>query len=1464
MVKRVATSRRVKRASAASPASVRPLRVGGPATPSTEVPGEAAFSVVGIGASAGGLDAFKKLFGAMPVDTGMAFVLIPHLDPTHESLMVELLAKQTAMPVTEARDGMAVQRNHVYVIPPNADLALTGRVLRVVPPPPCRGSQTAIDFFLRSLAADQGARAVGIILSGTGSHGTLGVGHIKTAGGLVIAQTPESAEHGQMPRSAIATGLVDHILPPEQIPPLLVRHVARLSAPAVDPAPEDISQLLTLLRTQAKRDFRGYRTSMLLRRVKRRMALGRVEGVADYVEYLRAHPDEVESLGKDLSISVTAFFREPDAFQVLEREVIPELVARSSQADGGEHPVRVWVPGCATGEEAYTLAMLFLEHFASTRQPPRLQIFATDIDDEALEVARTGVYPESVAAQVSGDRLQHFFLRAGAHHYQVSKALRELITFAPQNLMSDAPFSKLDLIACRNVLIYLEPAVQAKVLALFHYALVEGGYLLLGPAESIGAATDQFEPISKKWRVYRRTSAAGRGLADIPILPASARSGHVAHRDERSRPPAVGELLHRALLADFAPAAVLVNRRYQILSVEGPVVDYLEFPPGELTRDLLAMARPGLRAAIRGACERAVQTHRAVSDATARVRRDRTYASCTITARQAGGARDGEGLLLVTFQDRSRRPAQAAKKPAHGVARPRGGGSTLVRQLEHELQATRDDLQGTIDELQIANEDLKGSHEEVMSMNEELQSTNEEMETSKEELQSLNEELSTVNSQLQDKVHELDSANNDMVNLLASTDIATVFLDGDLRIKRFTPPTTRLLNLLPTDLGRPFRDIAPRVADPALFDDCRRVIEKLAPLELVVRADDTAAYLRRVLPYRTADHRIDGVVVTWVDITRRLEAEAESRRLTAVLRDSSDAVALLDLEGRITGWNRGAERLYGYTEAEALAKRLRDLAPDTQWPVLDDLVRRISRGDVASESAETLRTTKDGRTRDVSLTMTLLRDAAGRPDALVVTERDVTEIKEGLAARETAQLYRQVIEDLPAGAVLRKDGQIALNQAAEAITGYARNELTTVDAWCAALHGDRALELRPHYEPSRAEQRAAQPVSLAIRHKNGRARHVEISVLRLDNAHDLWMLLDRTETDQSAQALRRSEDYLRSIVATAADAIITIDEHGAIDTFNPAAERMFGYTALEAVGQNVRLLMPPPYRDEHDGYLARYKKTGEARIIGIGREVVGLRKDGATFPLDLAVSEIDHRRRFTGILRDLSDRRELEWRLAESQLGERRHMARELHDDVGGHFTGIGLLAQTLESELERLQSPAVPRAQQLVRSIGDAHQRLRAVIRGLMPVDAIPEGLMAALENLARQCEAASGIRCVFECEPPVHVSDPGTALHLFRIAQEGVNNAVRHAAATQIRIVLEQDGPRLRIVVADNGRGLGEIPAGHAGVGLASMRQRARLLGGECTLQSEEGRGTTVRCWVPTPALAARGRVSSPPQQE
>jgi len=857
----------------------------------------------------------------MPANSGIAFVLVPHLDPSHESLMVDLLSRQTRMPVTEAADGALLEANHVYIIPPSKYLAVAAGRLRLTPSPGRRG-QTAIDFSLESLAADQGERAIGIILSGTGSHGSQGLRDVKHAGGMVMVQDPTSAEYDQMPRNAISTGLVDFVLRPEAMPPVLMRYVAHpyLSGDAAGGTDSsqaaEVTSILAFLQSRLKFDFRPYRRPMIVRRIHRRMSLAHIGTLADYLAHLRSDPAEGEALCKDLLIGVTSFFRGREAFQVLETRVIPELLA----SIGPDRAIRVWVPACGTGEEAYSIAMLFLERFSAAGRPANLQVFATDIDDESLEVARQGVYPDAIQGDVGKRRLERFFTRVDNTHYQVTKLLRETIVFAPQNLLTDAPFSRIDLISCRNMLIYLESEVQDKVIAVFHFALNEGGYLLLGPSESVGRSADLFTSLAKKERVYRRTGPTRRELVDIPIVGGTAR---------RPPPPAAvqapvargfADLLSDVLAGTFAPASVLMNRRYEVLALQGPVDDYLTVAPGELTSDLLSMLRKGLRAPMRAACQRAMRLGETVRYPDARVLRHGGYARCVIAVRPLTEPRSAEGLLLVTLEE----GAPDAKGAGKALPPQELEESVVVQHLESELRNTRDDLQSTIEEMESANEELKASNEEVMSMNEELQSANEELETSKEELQSLNEEITTVNNQLQDKVDQLDQANSDLLNLLANADVAMMFLSPDLRIMRFTPATGRLLNVIASDIGRPLQDFAPKFSDPDLAEDCRTVLRTLTPLEREVGGEGERRYLRRIRPYRTVDDRIDGVVVAFIDMTERLAKEHERERAEREAAESARLAAIVDnlpagavyVEADALRVNPAAERITGFTAGE--------------------------------------------------------------------------------------------------------------------------------------------------------------------------------------------------------------------------------------------------------------------------------------------------------------------------------------------------------------------------------------------------------------------------------------------------------------------------------------------------------------------------------------------------------------------
>jgi two-component system CheB/CheR fusion protein len=1396
--------------------------------------------VVGIGASAGGLDAFKRFLSAMPPRSGMAFVLVPHLDPDHKSMMPELLARMTPMPVAEAQNGKAIEANRVYIIPPNRYLAIRDGRIRLTPPEEPRALRTAIDSFLRSLAENQKERAIGIILSGTGSHGVLGLSAIKLAGGMVMVQDPETAEYDQMPKAAIAAGAVDYVLAPERMPEALLRYVEQPYVTAEggeeDPRLEatGLTRILALLKARTRYDFRCYRKTMLMRRIQRRMGLAHVQRLSDYVDRLRAEPEEVSALYKDLLIGVTQFFRDPEAFRLLEERVIPELV----ELQEGELPVRVWVAGCATGEEAYSLGILLLERFAAARRPPAIQVFATDIDEGSLEIARQGVYPESIVADLTADRLERFFVKSDEHHYQVGKQLRERIVFAPQNLLADAPFSRLDLISCRNLLIYLEPTVQEKVLALLHFALNDRGYLLLGPSESLGRRPDGFEAVSKKWRLYRRSGSSRREPVALPVAAADEVRTRPPRPELAAAAPSLGQLTQKLLLDAYGPAAVLIDARYDVLYYFGNTSNYLELPAGEPTRNLLSMARDGLRNRIRSVCHRALLTADGATDVGARVRREGKSVPCGITVRPVPDGPHGHGLQLVVFQDLPGHPVT----PAAGEAEE---GSALLRQLEYELKVTRDDLQGTIEELESSNEELKASNEEAMSMNEELQSANEELETAKEELQSLNEELTTVNSQLQEKVEQVERANNDMNNLFQSSDSMAVFLDTGLRIKLFTPSMTRLLHLLPADVGRPLLDIAPKFRDTEMLDDCRQVLDRLATVEKEIATDEGRHYLRRTLPYRTLDNRIDGVVVTFVDITERLAADADARLLATVLRDSRDAIILHDLDGRITGWSRGAERLYGYSEAEARRLTVRDLVPPERAAEVARLLARAAHGDQLTGYA-TQGITRERRLVDLWINPALLSSDGGTPRAVVLTQHDLSTHRSPESRAQEAARLHQIVERLPTAAVHVEAGQLEMNRAAELLTGYGSQELPTIDVWIAALHGEAQAEARASYQASRREGFPG-PVTRTIIRKDGRRCEVEFIGYEFEGG-EIWMLRDVTEKSQAEVALHESERLLRAIVDAATEAIVIVDERGTIEIFNSAAERMFGYGSAEAAGRNVTLLLPTPFREEQEAHFARYIRNGQTGLMGVAWEVLGRRSDGSTFPAEFTQSEMEYggRRLFRITIQDTSERREIDARLALAAAEERQQLARELHDGLGGTLAGISMMAEALRTSITRVPGGDAARAAELVQQIEASRQELRRISLGLMPVELAEAGLPAALEELAAQTVTLHRLDCRVSSRGDTEVRNPTVAGHLYRIAQEAITNAVRHGKASRIWISLESAEGALLLTVRDDGVGVPDRPTGGAGV--RTMRYRARAIGGAFTIGPDAEGGTVVTCRVPS----------------
>ncbi len=990
--------------------------VGSPADAVSGIPAASAssFPIVGIGASAGGLAAIEAFFSGMPpgLDPGMAFVLVQHLDPDHKSLLTELIQRGTRMQVLEVVDGMVVKINCVYIIPPNRDMAFLNGSLQLLEPTAPRGHRLPIDFLFRSLALDQRERAIGVVLSGTGSDGTLGVRAIKGEGGMVMAQSPASSEFDGMPRSALATGLVDYDLPPAEMPAQLIAYVThafgRPPRPASATAPQAenaLKKIFILLRTHTGHDFSQYKPSTIYRRIERRMAVHQIDVIDSYVKYLQQTPSEMEALFNDLLIGVTNFFRDPEAFAVLEARVIPALF----QDKPAGAPVRVWCSGCSTGEEAYSIAILLQERLEAIKASYKVQLFATDIDSRAIAVARTGIYPASIASDITPERLARFFTaQADGSAYRIHKSIRDMLVFSEQDVIKDPPFSKLDLIACRNLLIYLGADLQKRLISLFHYALKPSGMLFLGTSETVGEFGDLFAVLDRKAKLFQRKedfqgaqrAALGRFLPplmekDMVLPPAIGKTTHTVKLSLRE--------LTEQILQQVAPVAALVNGQGDILYLHGRTGMYLEPAPGDAgINNVLKMAREGLRRDLTTALHKATVHQETVHAPGLRVKTNGhfTAVNLSICPVAKGTASALESPLYLVMLEKAPPPdtsvAAPAAPPAAAALASGANASAQIAELTEELQAKEDYLHAANEELETTNEELKSSNEEMQSVNEELQSTNEELETSKEEMQSINEELSTVNAELQTKVADLSRVNNDMNNLLAGTGIGTIFVDHQLRILRFTPAAAQIINLILSDVGRPVGHIVSNlVSYDSLVADVQAVLKTLIPKEVDVRTTDGKSYTLRILPYRTVDNVIEGAVINFVEITEivrtreALRQANELLRLAVVVRDAFDAITVQELDGRIIAWNPGAERLYGWSEAEALKMNVRDRIPKTLQEHALTMVHQLSQAQTLMPY-QTQRLAKDGRLLEVSLTATALLNAAGQVYAIATTERVIT------------------------------------------------------------------------------------------------------------------------------------------------------------------------------------------------------------------------------------------------------------------------------------------------------------------------------------------------------------------------------------------------------------------------------------------------------------------------------------------
>jgi two-component system CheB/CheR fusion protein len=828
------------------------------------------FPVVGIGASAGGLEALEQFLKNVPENSGMAFVIVQHLDPTHKGMMPELLQRFTGMPVAQVRDRTRVKPDCVYIIPANKDMSILHGVLHLLAPAEPRGLRLPIDFFLRSLAQDRQEQSIGVILSGMGSDGTLGLRAIKEKAGVVLVQEPATAKFDAMPRSAIDAGLADITAPADELPAKILSFLNRVPLiPQPETGIEDKAQnvlekVIILLRAHTGHDFSLYKKTTLYRRIERRMGIHQIGKMSSYLRYLQENSQELDLLFKELLIGVTNFFRVPSAWEPLRDHVLSGLLANRSPGQA----LRAWVPGCSTGEEAYSLAILFKETAEKIRPKGGfvLQIFATDLDQDAIGKARQGFFSDNIAADVPEERLKRFFIKED-RGYRVCKEIREMVIFAPQNLVMDPPFTKLDILCCRNLLIYLTAEVQKKLIPLFHYSLNPGGVLFLGSSETVGGGSEFFETLNTKSRLFRRMDAALPNPVEFPSAFSTGASARAEVRPASKPPVSLQAMADQLILQHYAPPAVLANELGDIFYISGRTGKYLEPAAGKANWNLFVMIREGLRYEVTAAFQKALRKKEGIT--LHGLKTGEQFVDVTVQQLDEEGPL--KGLVMIVFTD----VAENIKK-TKGRAEPRAR-STRQAELEHEILQLRAEARTLQEEMQTSQEEYRSANEELQSTNEELQSTNEELTTSKEEMQSLNEELQTVNAELQSKVDELSRVSNDMKNLLNSTDIATLFLDNRINVQRFTPQAAKLIKLLPSDVGRPVTDLASELRYPELSADAQEVLQTLVPVEKTIAANDGRWFTARIMPYRTMDDRIDGVVITFLDITAAKTLEARLR-----------------------------------------------------------------------------------------------------------------------------------------------------------------------------------------------------------------------------------------------------------------------------------------------------------------------------------------------------------------------------------------------------------------------------------------------------------------------------------------------------------------------------------------------------------------------------------------------------------
>jgi len=1419
------------------------------------------FPIVGIGASAGGLEAFAQLLAALPDDTGAAYVLVQHLDPQHESLLTDLLAPNTRMPVVTVHDGIEIEPNHVYVIPPNATMELQDRSLRLVTREP--GLHLPIDIFFRSLAQVQGSRAVGIVLSGNASDGSLGVRAIKAECGLTFAQDEATARFGGMPRNAASTGAIDFVMSPADIG----RELGRLGQHPflITPRPGDaeseilpegdgeFNRVLGTLHSATKVDFRQYKPTTIRRRIGRRMMILRVETLADYARYLQQKPSELFELYKDLLISVTSFFRDPPAFEALIGHLQNTIAARETR-DG---PVRVWVPGCATGEEVYSLAIRLHEFLLDQQLAIPLQMFGTDISETGLQRAREGSYGGTIADNVSEERLRRFFTKIDSG-YQINKMIRESCIFARHDVTKDPPFSRLDIVSCRNVLIYLDAKAQRRVLPTFHYALNPTGLLMLGSAETTAAAADLFTVLDKAHHIYGRKPAPSRLIFELSS-PHAADPAHAI----RTEPPSGLELqkrLERVIQSRYSPDAVVVDAEMQILQFRGRTAPYLDPSPGEATLNLLRMAKDSLVLPLRRAMQRALENDIVVRES-ASVEIDGRAQEVSLEVTPVTGASPADRCFLVVFirgADLAQSAAEPVEEAGESVAAPSGEHDAAQ---ERELVETREYLRHLTEQYEAHAEELRAANEEARSANEELQSTNEELGTTKEELQSANEELTTVNEELQHRNQELAGSNSDMRNLLAAVTIAIVMVDQDLRLRRFNTAAEKLLVLGPVDLGRPIGHVRGRIETPRLEDRVKRVIETLSPTAEELQDVDGCWYSVAVRPYRTLDDRIAGAVITFQEIDalkRGLAASEEARQYAeALIETVREPLVVLDADLRVQRATSGFYEAFLVSREETEGRHLYDLG-NGQWnrPRLRELLgSALFRSEPFHDFEVDHEFPHIGR-RTMRLNARRIPRRDPQQRTLLLAIEDVTE------RREIAEIRFQRLFETAKDAILVVDAETEVIEDANpfffAFTGLRREDVVGKTA---AVAG-RLLQLAELGEivdqTRQSEIVRRDDVQLVTRAGKAASIDVVANLYRVGTQPVVQLnIRDIASRKQAAQALRESENRFRIVVESVRDyAIFQLDAEGRIVGWNNGAERLLGWQEEEILGQSASVVFTPEdvARGEDRKELEKARLEGRAED-----ERWHIRKDGSRFFASgvLTRAEDGSGLAFTKIMQDVTSRKEQEQRLQQS-LEEKSVLLREIHHRVKNNLQVIVSLLSLQASHTEDPQVlAAFEETKGRVRAIAQIHEQLYAT-DDLREVEVGTYLDALARDLIGLHATVPGGVR--LRVEVPEMVLPIEKAIPVGLIANELLLNSLKYgfpSGSGDLSLTLEflPDGDA-RLRVEDDGPGFPPDfdPSRSGSMGFRLVNLLVRQLRARLKVDSAPGAAVTVTFPITEPAAPGR----------